>query len=137
MTDLMTTDVATFAAAIFVAVCVLWLVWRALRSLFRPHPSKTRDIGLPPEPDARRREPTLSAAPAPTLSPSVPDAADVLALKASIDALARQIGLLEKRLGPANTNVPPATAPRPAREAAEPPRREVPETPVIVPDRRI
>ena len=99
MTDLMT-GLAPLAATIFVTVCVLWLVWRALRSLFRPHPSKTRDIGLPPEPDARRREPTLGAAPAPTLSPSVPDAADVLALKASIDALARQIGLLEKRLGP-------------------------------------
>lgn len=134
MTDLMT-DFAPIAAMMFVAACVLWLVWRAIRSLFRSPARARDDIPVHREPDGARREPVLGpstqAAPAPS---TIPDAADVLALKASIDALTRQIAALEKRLTPANTNVPVTLAPRHPREA----RMEASaDAPVVVPDRRI
>jgi hypothetical protein len=137
MTELMT-DLAPWAAALFVALCVLWLVWRAIRNLFSVRAAEPQDMGPPVIPDTSRREPMLSRSSPPSPS-SIPDAADVLALKASIDALARQIGLLEKRLGPANTNVPSPVMPRLARETAvapEPRKGDI-EAPVIVPDRRI
>jgi hypothetical protein len=86
-----------------------------------------------------RREPVLVAATAPPSPSAVPDAADVLALKASIDGLSRQVALLEKRLSPANTNVPTAFPPRPVREPATDieARPALSEEPVIVPERRI
>ncbi len=137
MTELMT-DLAPMAAMAFVALCVVWLVWRAIRSLFG---SRVRDPHELPRaaPDMSRREPVLVAATAPPSPSAVPDAADVLALKASIDGLARQIALLEKRLSPANTNVPAAFPPRPAREEAGAPdaRPAISDEPVIVPERRI
>lgn len=133
MTDLMS-DLAPLAAMIFVALCILWLAWRAIRHLFRSPARIPDDIPVRTMPDAPRREPSL--APSTSAPSAIPDAADVLALKASIDALARQIGALERRLAPANTNL--AVAPRPRRESAADnagsPGRE---PPAIVPDRRI
>jgi hypothetical protein len=138
MTELMT-DLAPTAALAFVALCVVWLVWRAIRSLFGSRAREPHELPRA-APDVSRREPVLVAAPAPSSPATVPDAADVLALKASIDGLARQIALLEKRLSPANTNVPAAFPPRPAREPAIEPdaRPAIPvEEPVIIPERRI
>ena len=134
MNDLMT-DLAPVAALMFVAACVLWLVWRAIRSLFRSSREAAPVAPASPAYDTARREPLLPASrPAPT---TIPDAADVLALKASIDALTKQIGLLERRLAPANTNV--QAAPRaPATPSPESDERVARvEPPVIVPDRRI
>ena len=63
---------------------------------------------------------------------SIPDAADVLALKAAIDNLARQVAALEKRLaaGPP----PPLSAQASPDERTMEPR---PELPQVRPDQRI
>jgi hypothetical protein len=98
-------EFAPALVAILAAAFGVWIVWRlvrgALNALFRKREER-------PEPVAysiiqERREPVLGppAAPSSSSSPSIPDAADVLALKASIDALTRQIASLEKRLVPA------------------------------------
>jgi hypothetical protein len=134
MSDLMT-DLAPLAALMFVAACVLWLVWRAIRGLFRSSREVAPVASAAPAYDVARREPVLAASR--PVQTTIPDAADVLALKASIDALTKQIGLLERRLAPANTNV--LAAPRaPATPSAEPEEKVARvEPPLIVPDRRI
>ena len=135
MTEL--TDLAPAAAMIFVALCLFWLVWRAIRGLFRSSERKSEERPVRADPDLLRRDPVLNSSGA---APStIPDAADVLALKASIDALARQIGALERRLSPANTNIPVELPARPARapdvEADRNPSGAA--APVVVPDHRI
>ncbi len=98
-------EFAPALVAILAAAFGVWIVWRlvrgALNALFRKREER-------PEPVAysiiqERREPVLGppAAPSSSSPPSIPDAADVLALKASIDALTRQIASLEKGLVPA------------------------------------
>jgi hypothetical protein len=84
------------------AVIAVWIVWRLVRRVLRfafrgsgDAPVRTRH-----SPDQERREPVLGA-PGTPAAPSVPDAADILALKASIDALTRQIASLERKLVPA------------------------------------
>jgi hypothetical protein len=84
---------------VLLAVWATWFVWRLLKRLFRfarnnPESSPASRSHPPRE----RREPVLGPV-APRAS-TIPDAADVLALKASIDALTRQIASLEKRLVP-------------------------------------
>jgi hypothetical protein len=107
-------EFAPALAAILAAAFGVWIVWRlvrgALNALFRKREER-------PEPVAysiiqERREPVLGqpAAPSPSSSPSIPDVADILALKASIDALTRQIASLEKRLVPASGSLSSAVA---------------------------
>ncbi|MGO4571623.1 hypothetical protein [Microvirga sp. 2TAF3] len=126
---------APVAAAFFVAACVLWLVWRGFRRLLqspgadRQEPQFTVQV----ESGQARREPALG--PAQATAPSIPDAADVLALKASIDALTKQIAALEKRLAPANSNIP-ATDGAPPAAARTRQIDALCEVPLIVPERR-
>ncbi|WP_210484499.1 hypothetical protein [Microvirga antarctica] len=137
MTELMS-DLAPVAAMMFVAACVLWLAWRAIRGLFRSGDGPSHQRA---DPDLSRQEPVLGAASSVTTTTStIPDAADVLALKASIDALTRQIGALEKRLSPANTNVPTTLSPPSSPDAGTSPVRAdapKPAIPLVVADRRI
>jgi len=113
--------------ALFLAACVLWLIWRAFRRLLSP-----RKRTLAPSADESgngRIEPTIArTAAAPS---AIPDAADVLALKAAIDNLARQVAALEKRLATGQA-VPPSqpTASHVANEQS-------PELPSVTPDHRI
>ena len=97
-----------FAPAILTVLAAAlgaWIVWRLVRSALGLFVRKAEER---PEPVAysiihERREPMLGPAVEPSRpsSPTIPDAADVLALKASIDALTRQIASLENRLLPA------------------------------------
>ncbi len=95
---------------VLLAAWVIMAVSRFLKRLFTGGRSESAPVAPQPYPTQERREPMLGAA-APTVS-TIPDAADVLALKASIDALTRQIAALERRLAP-------ATAPQ--ADAGEPP----------------
>ena len=116
---------------LFLAFCVLWLIGQAFRRMVSSH--------------RRRREPSLEAVPQshpslPEPAPpraagpvsTIPDAADVLALKAAIDNLARQVAALEKRLasGPA---LPQPTHPSLNERGLE----ERPQLPPVTPDHRI
>lgn len=91
-------------AALFVLAAALsvWLVWRVLCRLLRSPERRTEDVSVPLKAfdGSKRREPVLEPV-TPSAVSTIPDAADVLALKASIDALTRQIASLEKRLAPA------------------------------------
>jgi hypothetical protein len=87
--------------ALFLAVCVLWLVWQAFRRLLAPR-KRRLEPSLIDEPDRSRIAPPVSQT-ATTVS-SIPDAADVLALKAAIDNLARQVAALERRLAADQTS---------------------------------
>lgn len=114
--------------ALFLAVCVLWLVWRALRRLLSPRrtrlePSLAHDSG------SSRIEPSGSQAGAAVST--IPDAADVLALKAAIDNLARQVAALEKRLAAGQPERP--TQVLPDDRTVEP----SPMIPPVSPDHRI
>lgn len=91
--------------AILAAALGVWIVWRLVRSALGLFVRKAEER---PEPAAysiihERREPMLGPVVEPSRpsSATIPDAADVLALKASIDALTRQIASLENRLLPA------------------------------------
>ena len=90
--------------ALFLAACVLWLIWRALRRLLSPRRERL-EPSLADEPGNTRFEPPAPQTAA-TVS-TIPDAADVLALKASIDNLARQVAALEKRLAAGPASLPP------------------------------
>ena len=92
-------DLAPTLIVLFLAACVLWLIWSALRRLFRS-PRRAQDASPAPDPKpmVERREPTVQPVSAP--GQAVPDAADVLALKAAIDNLARQVAALEKLIHP-------------------------------------
>ncbi|MBZ6077877.1 hypothetical protein [Microvirga puerhi] len=127
------TELAPMAAALFLGLCLIWLLWRVFRRLAGAPRVERREPAFAdrPEPTSQRREPALTpTAPAPT----VPDAADILALKASIDALTKQIAALERRLAPANTNVPPVVTPAPPPKPA--PVDVLAEVPLVVPERR-
>lgn len=97
-----------FAPAIITVLAAAlgaWIVWRLVRSALGLFLRKADER---PEPVAysiihERREPMLGPAVEPSRpsSATIPDAADVLALKASIDSLTRQIASLENRLLPA------------------------------------
>ncbi|MCB5175712.1 hypothetical protein [Microvirga lenta] len=94
-------EMAPAAFAVLAAVLVIWLVWRLVRGALRLVLGARESPADAPRPRkaTERREPVLGP-PAAASVPSrpVPDAADVLALKASIDALTRQIASLEKKL---------------------------------------
>jgi hypothetical protein len=114
--------------ALFLAVCVLWLVWRALRRLLSPRRTRL-EPSLGDEPGTGRIEPS-GARTAATVS-TIPDAADVLALKAAIDNLARQVAALERRLAAGQPSLPTQALPN---------DRNVDESPMIPsvsPDHRI
>jgi hypothetical protein len=114
-------DVAPTAIGILLAVWVVWFVWRLIQRLFRFASRSSEDVQTePPRQTAQeRREPVLERIATPVSS--IPDAADVLALKASIDALTRQIAALEKRLAP-----PAPARPTADRSPIERPHREIP-----------
>ena len=127
-------DLAPTLIVLFLAACVLWLIWSALRRLFRS-PKRAQDASLTPDPEpfVGRWEPTVQ----PVLAPAqaIPDAADVLALKAAIDNLARQVAALEKRLAPGQASLQAVQAP--AAERTSERVSEVSGAPLIVPDRRL
>jgi hypothetical protein len=66
---------------------------------------------------------------------AIPDAADVLALKAAIDNLARQVAALEKRLAPGQASLQAVQAP--AAERTSERVSEVSKVPLVVPERRV
>ena len=116
---------------LFLVFCVLWLIVRALRRLFSSLRTR-REPSLEPMPESRPiHHGSISPQGVRTAS-TIPDAADVLALKAAIDNLARQVVALEKRLasGPANLQPPRASS---GEKAGEP----RPELPPVTPDHRI
>ncbi|AWM87576.1 hypothetical protein [Microvirga sp. 17 mud 1-3] len=137
-------ELAPIAAASFLGLCLVWLLWRALRRLVAPRaerqePAFSEPVPQPVEPVPARREPVLAPSqPGPSQpvpQPSVPDAADILALKASIDALTRQIASLEKRLVPAHSNE--VVVEKPVPSAARPLSVDIlAEVPLVVPERR-
>jgi hypothetical protein len=107
----MTTMFDSLPAALltlFLAACVLWLVWQAFRRLLAPR-SQRLEPSLTDEPGRNRTAPLGSQ----TVTPvsTIPDAADVLALKAAIDNLARQVAALEKRLAADQTSLSPQPVP--------------------------
>ena len=117
--------------SLFLVLCVLWLIVRATRRLFAS-PKTRREPSLEPVPEARPSHPG-SAEPQSARSVStIPDAADVLALKAAIDNLARQVATLEKRLasGPA---LHQPTRSSPSERTVEPSLK----LPPVTPDHRI
>ena len=63
---------------LFLAACVLWLIWQALRRLFSPRKRRV-DPSLADEPGNSRIEPAVTRTAAPVST--IPDAADVLALE--------------------------------------------------------
>lgn len=90
---------------LFLAACVLWLIWQAFHRLLSPR--------------KRRLEPSLTdqsgnghiEPAAPQAASTIPDAADVLALKAAIDNLAQQVAALERRLAAGQTSLLPPPVP--------------------------
>lgn len=127
-------DLAPTLIVLFLAACVLWLIWSALRRLFRS-PKRAQDASLAPDPEptVERREPTVQPVSAP--AQAIPDAADVLALKAAIDNLARQVAALEKRLASGQASLQAVQAP-PAERMSER-VSEVSKVPLVVPERRV
>jgi predicted permease len=95
--------------AVFLAACVLWLIWQALRRLFSPRKRRV-EPSLAEEPGNSRIEPAVTRT-AGSVS-TIPDAADVLALKAAIDNLARQVAALEQRIAAGQTSLPAQPSPR-------------------------
>ena len=114
--------------ALFLAACVLWLIWRAFRRLLAPR-KRRLEPSLAEENGIGRIDPTISRSAA---TPStIPDAADVLALKAAIDNLARQVAALEKRLAVGQVSLPPQPL------ASNMTNEQGPELPSVTPDHRI
>ena len=123
---------------LFLAFCVLWLIVRALQRLVSSRRT-TRGPSLEavPEPPPGPHEPAVPRAGHPVST--IPDAADVLALKAAIDNLARQVAVLERRLasGPAISQADQAA---PIQSTTEPRQNTTgprPELPSVTPDHRI
>ncbi|MCD6070419.1 MAG: hypothetical protein K0Q80_1574 [Microvirga sp.] len=113
---------------LFLAACVLWLVWQAFRRALSPR-KRRLEPSLTDEPDNARVDPASPQAAA--MVSTIPDAADVLALKAAIDNLARQVAGLEKRLAAGQTSLPPQ--PLSSDRTADP----SPIIPPVSPDHRI
>ncbi len=116
---------------IFLAFCVLWLVVQALRRIVRSRRGRREPVLEPVSESQRNEHGRTTPHPTHPLS-TIPDAADVLALKAAIDNLARQVAALEKRLASGPTLVGPTQAPPPDRVIE--PR---PELSPVTPDHRI
>jgi hypothetical protein len=139
-------DYAPTLIILILGLCVLWVLFRIIRAVFRRGPERLepRMQGVPGETSRHdvsqdlgqepRREPRLTAHAGPPAT--IPDAADVLSLKQSIDNLARQIAVLEQRLAGSEALRPTGAGAsiRPAPAASAP----VPsETPVVVPEHRV
>src|SRR5918998_5428262 len=131
MATIMFNDLAPILIVLFLAACVLWLIWSALRRLFRS-PKRAQDPSLTPDPEpiVGRQEPTVQPVSAP--AQAIPDAADVLALKAAIDNLARQVAALEKRLASGKVSLQAVQAP--AAERTSERVSEVSKAPPVVPE---
>jgi hypothetical protein len=114
---------------LFLAGCVLWLIWQAFRRLLSPRKQRL-EPSLADEPNHRRVDPTSHQTMAKIST--IPDAADVLALKAAIDNLARQVAALEKRLASNQTGFSSPPVPRDGRNADQ-----NPEIPPVSNDHRI
>ncbi len=127
-------DLAPTLIVLFLAACVLWLIWSALRRFFRST-GRSQDASPAPEPKpmVERREPRVQPVSAP--AQAIPDAADVLALKAAIDNLARQVAALEKRLASGKASLQAVQAP--AAERTSERVSDVSGAPLVVPDRRL
>ncbi len=117
--------------ALFLAFCVLWLIWQVLRRL-RPSRRGRQESYREAQPEPRTRLDESAPLQAAGTVSTIPDAADVLALKAAIDNLARQIAALEKRLASGPIDHQPASAS--ASVTSVEPR---PELPAVTPDHRI
>ena len=116
---------------LFLVFCVLWLIVQAMRRLLssrRTRREPSLESASEPRPNQHGSVSSQVAQPVST----IPDAADVLALKAAIDNLARQVAALEKRLasGPANLQRTEASS----NEKIVEPR---PELPPVTSDHRI
>lgn len=99
-------DLAPTVAFIVLAAAILWIVWglvKRLRELFSRHPAESQIQRYSPQ---VRQEPVLVSTVAENRAAPA-DAADILALKASIDALTQQVAAL--------VSVMPSA--RPARQA--------------------
>jgi hypothetical protein len=128
MTTTMFDSLPATLLALFLAVCVLWLIWQAFRRILSPRKRRLE----PSFADEQDRSRIVPAGPQVAAAVStIPDAADVLALKAAIDNLARQVAALEKRLAAGQTNLPPQ--PVPGDRASE----QSPAIPSVSPDHRI
>jgi hypothetical protein len=113
---------------LFLAACVLWLIWQAFRRLLSPR-KRRLEPSPADEPDHSLIEPADLQTTAAVST--IPDAADVLALKAAIDNLARQVAALEKRLAANQTGLPPQ--PSPVDRTVE----QSPAIPSVSPEHRI
>ena len=116
---------------LFLAFCVLWLIVQTMRRLFSSRRMR-REPSLEPMPESRPIFHESISPQGARPASAIPDAADVLALKAAIDNLARQVAALEKRLafGRANLHPPRASS---GEKTGEP----RPELPPVTPDHRI
>ncbi|PVE20605.1 hypothetical protein DC522_31335 [Microvirga sp. KLBC 81] len=116
---------------LFLAFCVLWLIVQAFRRMLSSR-RRRRKPSLEAVPESHPSLPEPAAPRAAGSVSTIPDAADVLALKAAIDNLARQVAALEKHLasGPA---IPQPTQASPSERIVEP----RPELPPVTPDHRI
>lgn len=101
----MYTEIIPLLFILLLGAGILWIIWRLVRRLFgSPAGRQEPAIATDPEPDVPHRD--LVPRPVTASSPAIPDAADVLALKAAIDNLARQVAALENRLASGNNTVP-------------------------------
>jgi hypothetical protein len=91
---------------LLLAAGVLWILWRLFKRLFRSPAQRRLEPMLQSDPESResRREPDLR--PVTTPPSTIPDAADVLALKAAIDNLAQKVSALEQRLASDRDHAP-------------------------------
>jgi len=121
---------APTATVILLALATLWVMWRAAKRLIRSSGGTSRGAPIQHERlEQDRIEPVLgpvAPSPAPILN-----AADVFALKASIDALTHQVAVLERRLAP--SPVPPRGAPHLVKSNEDPPAASVAPPIVIQP----
>jgi Na+-transporting methylmalonyl-CoA/oxaloacetate decarboxylase gamma subunit len=118
--------------ALFLALCVLWLIGQVLRRLLSSR-KRRQEPSLEAQPEARMRLNELAEPQAAATISTIPDAADVLALKAAIDNLARQVAALERRLASGQTDPSSIQAALNERRTIEPTR----EIPSVTPDHRI
>ncbi len=115
---------------LFLVLCCLWLIVQAIRRLFTSRNTR-REPSLEPVPEVRPSHPGLEEPQSARSVSTIPDAADVLALKAAIDNLARQVAALEKRLAADQGSLP--TQPSPGDRTVG----QSPIIPSVSPDHRI
>jgi hypothetical protein len=109
---------APTAAVILLMLAGIWVIWRGAKGLIRSIGGTPRGAPIQHERlEQDRIEPVLGPA---TSSPApILNAADVFALKASIDALTHQVAALERRLAP--SPVAPRIAPHLVKSNEDPP----------------